>query len=132
VVSLFFTICAIAGIGLAIALVVGFPLLLAAFGLASFDHPIIGYLRWPVMFFMDRVAACEMALDQCRQRLRRPHLACGVLAVLLVPRKFRQLQRYLRSARRGGRLDDVDVAFDHRGAGRRRIGNQNRPRFTET
>jgi Virulence factor BrkB len=57
VVSLFFTICAIAGIGLAIALVVGFPLLLAAFGLASFDHPIIGYLRWPVMFFMDRVAA---------------------------------------------------------------------------
>jgi membrane protein len=52
VVSLFFTICAIAGIGLAIALVVVFPLLLAAFGLTSFDHPIIGYLRWPVMFVL--------------------------------------------------------------------------------
>ena len=45
VVSLFFTVCAIAGVGLAIALVVVFPLLLAAFGLTSFDHPIIGYLR---------------------------------------------------------------------------------------
>jgi membrane protein len=51
-VSLFFTICAIAGIGLAIALVVVFPLLSAAFGLTSFDHPIIGYLRWPVMFVL--------------------------------------------------------------------------------
>jgi membrane protein len=50
VVSLLFTICAIAGVGLAIALVVVFPLLLAAVGLTSVDHPIIGYLRWPVMF----------------------------------------------------------------------------------
>jgi membrane protein len=49
-VSLFFTVCAIAGAGLAVALVVVFPLLLAAFGITSFDHPIIGYLRWPVMF----------------------------------------------------------------------------------
>jgi membrane protein len=52
VVSLFYTICAIAGAGLAIALVVVFPLLLAAFGLTSADHPIIGYLRWPVMFVL--------------------------------------------------------------------------------
>jgi virulence factor BrkB len=37
VVSLFFTICAIAGAGLAIALVVVFPVLLAAFGLTSSD-----------------------------------------------------------------------------------------------
>jgi membrane protein len=52
VVSLFFTICAIAGAGLAIALVVVFPMLLAAFGLTSLDYPIIGYLRWPVMFVL--------------------------------------------------------------------------------
>jgi membrane protein len=52
VVSLFFTICAIAGAGLAIALVVVFPVLLAAFGLTSFDQPIIGYLRWPAMFVL--------------------------------------------------------------------------------
>jgi membrane protein len=52
VVSLFFTICAIAGAGLAIALVVVFPVLLAAFGLTSLDYPIIGYLRWPVMFVL--------------------------------------------------------------------------------
>src|SRR6266487_2892537 len=52
VVSLFFTICAIAGAGLAIALVVVFPVLLAAFGLTSSDQPIIGYLRWPVMFVL--------------------------------------------------------------------------------
>jgi membrane protein len=52
VVSLFFTICAIAGAGLAVALVVVFPVLLAAFGLTSLDYPIIGYLRWPVMFVL--------------------------------------------------------------------------------
>jgi membrane protein len=52
VVSLFFTICAIAGAGLVIALIVVFPVLLAAFGLTSSDQPIIGYLRWPVMFVL--------------------------------------------------------------------------------
>lgn len=51
-VSLLFTICAIAGIGLAIALVVVFPLLLAALGVTSFDHPIVAYLRWPVLFVL--------------------------------------------------------------------------------
>jgi membrane protein len=52
VVSLFFTVCAIAAAGLAIALVVVFPLLLAGFGLTSLDAPIIAHLRWPVMFAM--------------------------------------------------------------------------------
>jgi membrane protein len=52
VVSLFFTICAIAGAGLAVALVVIFPLALAAFGVTSAEHPIIGYLRWPLMFVL--------------------------------------------------------------------------------
>jgi membrane protein len=52
VVSLFFTICAIVAAGLAVALVVVFPLVLAAFGLTNFDEPIIGYLRWPVMFVL--------------------------------------------------------------------------------
>jgi membrane protein len=51
-VSLFFTICAIAGAGLAVAAVVVFPLVLAAFGLRSIDAPLIAYLRWPVMFVM--------------------------------------------------------------------------------
>src|SRR5262249_3875165 len=49
-VSLFFTVCAIAAAGLAIGLVVVFPLLLAALGLTSLDFPAIGYLRWPTMF----------------------------------------------------------------------------------
>jgi membrane protein len=49
-VSLFFTICAIVGAGLAVTLVVVFPLLLAAFGVTSFDHPFVAYLRWPVLF----------------------------------------------------------------------------------
>jgi membrane protein len=52
VVSLFFTICAIVGAGLAVALVVVFPLLLAAFGVTSFDHPFVAYLRWPVLFVL--------------------------------------------------------------------------------
>jgi hypothetical protein len=52
IVSLFFTVCAIAAVGVAISLVVVFPLFLAAFGLTSLDHPIVGYLRWPVMFVL--------------------------------------------------------------------------------
>jgi membrane protein len=48
-VSLLFTFCAIAGALLAVAAVVVFPLVLAAVGLSSFDQPIIGVLRWPVM-----------------------------------------------------------------------------------
>ncbi|HEY6995933.1 MAG TPA: YihY/virulence factor BrkB family protein [Xanthobacteraceae bacterium] len=51
-VSLLFTICAIAGVGLAVALVVVFPLLLAALGVTSFDHPVVAYLRWPVLFVL--------------------------------------------------------------------------------
>jgi membrane protein len=51
-VSLFFTICAIAAAGLAVAVVVVFPLILAAFGLHSIDAPLIAYLRWPVMFVL--------------------------------------------------------------------------------
>jgi len=52
VVSLFFTICAIAAALLAIGAVVIFPLVLAALELSSYDEPIIGYLRWPVMFLL--------------------------------------------------------------------------------
>src|SRR6202043_4048968 len=48
-VSLFFTVCAIGAVLLAVSAVVVFPLVLAAFGLTSLDEPIIGYLRWPVM-----------------------------------------------------------------------------------
>jgi membrane protein len=51
-VALFFTVCAVAAAGLAIALVVVFPLLLAALGLTGVDYPIIGYLRWPMMLVL--------------------------------------------------------------------------------
>ena len=51
VVSLFFTLCAIAGMLIAVSAVVVFPLILAAFGWSSLDAPwLIGILRWPVMF----------------------------------------------------------------------------------
>jgi membrane protein len=50
-VSLFFTICAIGGMLIAVSAVVVFPLILAAFGLSSVDTPLmIGILRWPAMF----------------------------------------------------------------------------------
>jgi len=54
--SLSFTICAIAGAVVAVAAVVVFPLLLAAFGLTTLDAPLIAFLRWPVMFVMMIVA----------------------------------------------------------------------------
>ncbi len=48
-ISLFFTVCAIGAVLLAVSAVVVFPLVLAAFGIATVDEPIIGYLRWPAM-----------------------------------------------------------------------------------
>ena len=49
-ISLFFTVCAIGAVLFAIGAVVVFPLFLAPFGVLSVDEPLIGYLRWPVMF----------------------------------------------------------------------------------
>ena len=54
--SLFFTFCAICGMLIALSAVVVFPLMLAAFGWSSLDAPLIGILRWPVMFVMVIVA----------------------------------------------------------------------------
>jgi membrane protein len=51
-ISLFFTVGAIGAVLLAFSAIVVFPLLLAAFGLSSVDQPIIGHLRWPVMFVL--------------------------------------------------------------------------------
>lgn len=51
-VSLFFTFCGIVGSILATGAVVVFPLVLAAFGLSTFDKPLIGFLRWPVLFLL--------------------------------------------------------------------------------
>jgi membrane protein len=129
VVSLFFTICAIAGAGLAVALVVVFPLITAVFGLTSLDAPIVVYLRWPLMFVLIILGLALLYRYGPSRRLPKwrwisvgncAGMACRFLAVFLVPRQFRQLQCDLWSARRGGRVDDVDVAIDHRGAGGRR------------
>jgi membrane protein len=54
--SLLFTVCAIAGALFALAAVVVFPLVLAAFGLTSYDTPLIAFLRWPAMFVLMIVA----------------------------------------------------------------------------
>jgi membrane protein len=48
--SLFATVCAIGAVLFAIGAVVALPLFLGAFGVSSVDEPLIGYLRWPVMF----------------------------------------------------------------------------------
>jgi membrane protein len=49
-VALLFTIGAIGAVLAAVAAIVVFPLVLAAFGLSSFDAPIIAFLRWPALF----------------------------------------------------------------------------------
>ena len=96
------------------------------------DHPIVGYLRWPVLFVLLILGLAVLyRYGPSRRWAKWRWLSVGSVfaavawlavsvAVLLVSRQFRQLQRHLRGARRGGRPDDVDVAFDHRGAGRRR------------
>ena len=128
-------------------LVVVFPLLLAAFGLTSVDaadhrlSALAGDVRADdprarrALPIRSEPPAGEVALDQRRQRRCRARLACDVVAVFLVPRQFRQLQRHLRCARRGGRPDDVDVALDDHRAGRRASSiprSSTRPRATTT
>jgi membrane protein len=77
-VSLFFTICAIAGAGLAIAAVVVFPLVLAALGLTSVDWPYIAYLRWPLMFVLLIVALAVLyRYGPSRTRARWRWLSLG-------------------------------------------------------
>jgi membrane protein len=84
-VSLFFTICAIAGAGLAVAFVVVFPLLLAAFGLTSFDHPIVGYLRWPVLFVLLILGLSVLyRYGPSRQLAKWRWLSVGSIAAALV------------------------------------------------
>src|SRR5262245_11520482 len=51
-VSLFFTLCGIGGMLIAIGMVVVFPLVLAALGWSSLDAPLIAILRWPAMFVL--------------------------------------------------------------------------------
>jgi membrane protein len=51
-VSLFFTLCAIGGMLIAISMVVVFPLVFAALGWSAFDAPLIAVLRWPVLFVL--------------------------------------------------------------------------------
>jgi membrane protein len=55
-VSLFFTLCAIGGMLIALGAVVVFPLMLAALGWSSLDAPVIAILRWPAMFVLVIVA----------------------------------------------------------------------------
>jgi membrane protein len=85
VVSLFCTICAIAGAGLAIALVVVFPLALAAFGVTSSDHPIIGYLRWPLMFAL---IILGLSLLYRFGPSRRPARCAGLASAASLPRSL--------------------------------------------
>ena len=84
-VSLFFTICAIVGAGFAVGFVVVFPLLLAAFGVTSFDHPIVGYLRWPVLFVLLILGLSVLYRYGPSRRLARWRwLSVGSIAAALV------------------------------------------------
>jgi membrane protein len=83
-VSLFFTICAIVAAGLAVALVVVFPLLLAAFGVTSFDHPIVGYLRWPLLFVLLILGLSVLyRYGPSRRRVKWRWLSVGSVAAAL-------------------------------------------------
>jgi membrane protein len=73
----------IAGGGLAITLVVVFPLFLAAFGVTSSDHPILAYLRWPVMFVLIIFALSVLyRYGPSRRRAKWRWISFGVFAAL--------------------------------------------------
>jgi membrane protein len=79
VVSLFFTLCAIVGMLVAVGVVVIFPLILAAFGLSSVDTPLmIGILRWPAMFMLMILALAVLyRYGPSRRRARWRWLTVG-------------------------------------------------------
>jgi membrane protein len=49
-ISLLYTVCSIGAVLLAMGAVVALPLLAAALGRPALENPVIGFLRWPVMF----------------------------------------------------------------------------------
>jgi membrane protein len=51
-VSLFFTLCAIAAMLIVLGMVVVLPLVFAGLGWSALDAPLIAILRWPVMFVL--------------------------------------------------------------------------------
>lgn len=80
-VSLVFTVLAIAGAGLALGLVVVFPLVLAALGLTTFDAPTILYLRWPLLFVAIIVGLAVLyRYGPSRQRPKWRWVAVGSVA----------------------------------------------------
>ena len=102
-------------------------------GWSSFDAPLIALpaLAGDVRADHRRRSRCSIATARAAGVAKWRWISVGsvfaALAWLVVSSlfswylgEFRQLQRHLWRARRRGRPDDVDVAFDHRGAGRRR------------
>ena len=137
-VSLAFTVGGIAALLLMVGTVVAFPLALDHLGIAPESKLIVALGRWPVLFVIllaalavlyrfgtqPRRAALAMAEPRCGDG-RHP-LDRRLGAPVLVSLGIRQLQRDLRLARRGDRLDDVDVDVGdrHHVRGRAELGDR--------
>ena len=137
--SLSFTVGAIAFVMLAVGAVVAFPLVMSAFGWKDFTDTATWLVRWPLLFALltgdldgvlplrakPRGQSAMVAF--ARRRGRGAALARGLGGAVVLSVEFRRLQRDLRLARRRHRPDDVDVAVDHRRAARRAARHRDRP-----
>ncbi len=137
-VSLLYTLIAMVSLMLAVGAVVVAPIALGALGLGGVAVALIAVLRWPVVLALGRrrprgglslstlPSRAALAVAHRRKRRRRGRVARQLVALLLVHRQFRPLQRHLRLARGGRRHDDVDVDLDGRHSGRRPAERRNR------
>ena len=128
-ISLAFTLGAIASLLAAIGAVVVLPLVLSWVGLGDVTELLIRVLRWPALLAVVLFGLAvlyrygpsrtngAMAMAERRQPPRRRPVARRVRVVVVVSGKLRRLRRDLRLARRRDRHDDVDVDVDHRHPG---------------
>ena len=130
VMALVFTLFGFAAFLLAMAAIVVLPLVLSPIGFGNLTETIARVARWPVLLLV-LLFGLAILYRYCPDRRAarwqwvsvgsvfcNADLVCPFVSILLVPSQLRQLQCYLRLARRGRRSHDLVVDIDYRCAAR--------------